>query len=137
MNAPRTVTISIAVVAGFLFLATAAATVTGVSLLFPSPIWDGLWNLNPRAREGFLRFGVVAGPLLLALGGVTCAAGIGFLRRRKWAWIVALALFAVNGAGDLVTLVWAHDLVRGGSGILIAGGFLFLLTRPGIRGSFD
>jgi len=27
----------------------------------------------------------------------------------------------------------SHDLLRGGTGVLIAGAFLFFLTRPGVR----
>jgi uncharacterized membrane protein len=121
------------VVAAFLFLATAAAALSGLSLVFPAPFLMPLWNLNPNAREVFAEFSRTVGVLLIALGVLTCCAGVGLLRRRRWAWITAVAIFAINGAGDVVTLLVTHDVLRGGSGILIAGAFLFLLTRPTVR----
>jgi hypothetical protein len=62
---------------------------------------------------------------------VTATTGWGLLRGRRWAWWIAVAVFAINGCGDLLTLIVRRDVVKGGSGVLIASVFLFLLMRSG------
>lgn len=130
---PRTV----AVVATFLFFSAAFALVTAVSLLFPDPLWNRMWDLNRPAYMAFETLGKIPGVLLLALGITAGLAGAGLLRRKKWAWWIALAIFTISGLRDVVTLVLARDLVRGGSGVLIAGAFLFFLTRPRVKRYFE
>jgi hypothetical protein len=125
------------VVAAFLFLAALVALVTETSLLFPRPIWNGLWSLNRPALIAFQKLGIISGILLLALGAGAGAVGAGLLRRRKWAWWFAVALFTTNGLGDLVTLFATPDLIRAGSGILIACMFLICLNRPGVKRIFQ
>jgi hypothetical protein len=136
MKTERSATVTVRVIAAFMFFATAMALLAGSSLLFPGPLLDAMWELNPDAHAVFETVGPAMGILLLLLGVATCATGLGLLRHKMWAWVVALAIFAINACGDLVTLFWRRDLLRGGSGILIAGAFLFLLTRPRVRNSF-
>jgi len=136
-NSPRSARVAIGVVSAFLFFATGLAFLTGFSRLFPAPFWEPMWNLNPHARSAFEAAGRGAGALLWVLAALTCAAGVGLMRRRKWAWAVAVALFSINGAGDAVTLVWTRDLLRGGSGLVVAGIFLVLLLRPSVRRGFN
>ena len=132
MSRPKTVP----VVAAFLFAATAIAVVTGVSLLFPNLLLHRLWDLNRPAAAAFQAAGRIAGAPLVALGVGTAAAGNGLLRRRKWAWWFAVALFSVNGCGDAASFWITHDLVRSASGIAISAAFLCFLIRPGVRRYF-
>jgi hypothetical protein len=46
-------------------------------------------------------------------------------------------LFSVHCLGDLVTVVFYGDVVKGGSGIVIASLFLFCLMMPTTRQYFD
>src|SRR5271170_1370196 len=117
-------------IAATLSLATVVATVTGLSLLFPGPVWERMWALNRPAYVAFARFGMLSGATLLGLAAVAGATAMGLLRRRRWAWLAAISLFAVNGLGDVITLVSTHDLARSGSGVLVATMFLYLLMRP-------
>jgi hypothetical protein len=126
----------VVVVTTFIFFAAAVALLTGVSLLFPNPIWSRLWDLNRPAYIAFERFGRTAGIPLLALGVVTGIAGTCLIKGKKWAWWFAISLFAINGLGDLVALLLTRDLVKGGSGVLIAVAFLFYLTRPNVNRYF-
>jgi hypothetical protein len=128
---------TVIVVAGFLFIATPVALVTGISLLFPNPWWNRMWALNPAAYAAFSRLGAVSGVMLLALGMVTALTGSGLLLGKRWAWWIAIAIFAVNGLGDAFTLFVKRDALRGGSGMLIALGFLFWLSRPAVRRHFS
>jgi hypothetical protein len=129
---------AVRVIAIVLFLATAISFVTGSSLLFPEMAWHRLWEWN-RPAYAFLsqeHLGMIAGVLLLALGMVTATAGWGLLRGRRWAWWIAVAVFAINGLGDVLTTIVRRDVLRGGSGVLIASLFLFLLMRSGTRSYF-
>jgi uncharacterized membrane protein YfcA len=130
-TSPKSATLT--VVAVFLVLAAVVAFVTGISLLFPSPIWNSLWDLNRPAYIAFEKFGRLSAVLLLVVCAGACTAGVGLLRRRRWAWRVALAIFAINGIGDLASLFLMRDLLKGVSGVLVASVFLYMLTRPGLR----
>jgi hypothetical protein len=126
---PRTVT----VVAVFLFAATAVAAIVGTSLLFPNTLLDRLWKLNRAGETAFRAFGKWGEILLLALGAATSSAAVGLLQRRAWAWCFAVALFAIDGVGNLVSLLIAGDWWRSASGALISSAFLFFLTRDPVR----
>jgi hypothetical protein len=124
-------------VAVALFLAAGASCVTGISLLFPHSILSHIWELNRPAYIAFARLGRFPGLLLLALGALCCVIAIGLLRRKRWAWWAAVFLFSVHCLGDLVTVVFYGDVVKGGSGIVIASLFLFCLMMPTARQYFD
>ncbi len=127
---------TVPVVAAFSCMATVLALLIGSSLLISGTLPDRIWNLNPRARVVFSAHPKPFGALLLILALAAAATAIGLLRRRRWAWLLALATFTVNGLGDLLTLLVLRDWLRGGSGVLIAGFFLFLLLRPSVRAYF-
>jgi hypothetical protein len=125
--------VTVPVISVFLFLAAVVALITGISLLFPGPIWNGMWEMNRTAYIAFEKMGRLSGAILLTLAAMAGIAGAGLLWGRRWAWWIAVVLFAINGLGDLINLILSHDLLRGGTGVLIAGAFLFFLTRPGVR----
>jgi len=125
------------VVAVFLFAATVMAAVAGTSLLFPETFLDRIWELNPQAHAGFKPLGRASGLLLLMLGVATGAAAAGLLRARRWAWLLAIAVFTLNGLGDFISLLIGGDLVKSGSGVLIAAIFLATLLRPRVAIFFE
>jgi uncharacterized membrane protein (DUF2068 family) len=129
---PRT----IAVVAGFLFAATVIAVTVGVSLLFPNPVMDRLWRLNPAGAVAFHAVGRISGFFLLALGVGTFVSAWGLVRGRKWAWWFSVSLFALNAAGDLVSFFATHEALRSISGMVISFVFIYCLTRPPVRRYF-
>jgi len=128
---------AVAIVGAFLFAATGIAFVVGLTLLFPNPAMDFMWKVNPAAYPAFRAMGRVAGVPLIALGVGTLAAGVDLLRRKKWAWWFAMILFAINGCGDVVGLVVMRDVLRSGSGVLIASAFLWALGRGRVRRYFS
>src|SRR6516225_1563300 len=103
---------TIPVVAAFLFVAAGIAVIVGVSLLFQNAVLDRVWELNKPAKALFQRHAKIFGLFLLLLSVGTLFSGVGMLRRRRWAWWFALVLFAVNGAGDLVSLEITGDWMR-------------------------
>jgi uncharacterized membrane protein (DUF2068 family) len=127
---------TVPIVATFLFAATGIAAVVGTSLIFPNTLLDGLWEMNRPASAAFHALGRIAGVLLLALGIGTAAAAIGLLHRRKWAWWFAIALFAIDGGGDVVALFATGDVLRSAIGVGVSAAFLYSLTRPRVRQYF-
>ena len=130
---PRPGARAIAVIAAFLFAATAVAVVVGSALLFPGEFLDRLSELNKPAMVVFRSWGRAPGVLLLGVGASTLIVGVGLLRRRKWAWWLAIGLFAINGCGDLVSFIVVRDAVRSASGILICSVFVLLLRQHRVR----
>jgi len=128
--------LSVTIVSGCLFFATLIAAVVGISLLFPNPLLDRLWELNPEGAALFHSIGRVSGLFLLALGSGTCAAAFGLLRGRGWAWWFAVMLFAINAAGDVVSYFIVHDALRSAAGAMVSSIFLFLLLRRKVRNYF-
>lgn len=117
------------------FLAALIALLTSLALIFPSPIWLPMWNLNPEAYVTFHRLGRPAELLLLVLACMCAITGIGLMRRKRWAWWLALLGMTANGAGDLVSLLFTRQVLRFGSGALIAAAFIVLLALPPVRRS--
>ena len=130
---PRTVPI----VAAFLFAATGIATVVSTSLLFPDAVLDRIWDLNNQGAVAFRAMGKLSGILLLLLGAGTFAAAVGLLQRKKSAWWFAVVLFAINGTGDVASLVVSGDWLRSASGVAISMAFLYRLTSSRVRRYFD
>jgi hypothetical protein len=127
---------TIVIVAVFLFAAAAIAIVVGTSLLFPNRLLDRLWELNKPGAALFHRLGWISGVFLLGLGGVAYLGAVNMLRRKQWAWWFATMLFAIDGAGDVISSFLTRDFVKGGSGAVISFAFLYALTRPRVRGYF-
>jgi hypothetical protein len=127
---------AVVVVSAFLFVATGIAAVVGVWLLFPNPLLDRLWALNRPGEALFRSIGRAAGIPLLGLGAGTACATLGLLRRKKWAWYFAVALFTIDGCGDVVSLVATGERWKAVGGILVSSLFLYMLTRRSVRRYF-
>ena len=127
---------AVPIVAAFLFAATAIAAVVGASLLFPNTLLDRLWQLNKPGAAAFRALGRISGILLLLLGAGTCAAAVGLLQRKKWAWWFALVLFAISGSGDVVSFIVTADWLRSAAGVVICSAFLYSLSRCRVRRYF-
>ena len=78
---------------------------------------------------GSRALGPWVGFLFPLLGLTLAAAGIGWLKRRHWGWILAVLLIGGNAVGDLARLV-SGAWVEGAVGVLIAGALLIYMTRP-------
>jgi len=128
--------VAVSVVAGFLAVATVIAVVVAASLLFPGTLLDRMWALNRPAQVAFEGLGRLGGVLMVFVGLATSTAAWGLLRGRRWAWGMALVVFALNGMGDLVSVALGKDGMRAGLGVLIAGVFFSLLLGKSVRRFF-
>ena len=124
---------AVTAVAVILFAAAVMALVVGGSLIFPNPLLNRMWGLNPSAEQAFRSVQTMAGMLLFVLGIATLATGFGLLRGRIWAWWFGVILFSVNAFSNLLSFVVAHAFLRSVFGLAVASLFLFIMTRPSFR----
>jgi hypothetical protein len=119
----------------FLFFGAVMAGLAAITLLWRGTPLDRLWVLNQMAYKRLVPMGRAVGILFLLLSGALTTAGIGWFRRRPWGWRLAVVIIATQVVGDLVNCV-RGDLLRGGTGVIVAGALLLFLWRPKIRDSF-
>jgi hypothetical protein len=120
----------------FLFFGATMASLAGTTLVWPGTALSKLWVLNAAAYRQLAPLGWRIGILFLGLGAALATAGVGWFRRSRWGWKLALVIIAIQVAGDLINLL-RGDFVRGGTGVVIAGGLLLYLLRPNVRASFE
>lgn len=126
----------ILIVAIILFFAAVMALAVAISTLIPGTPLDILWTLNNSFSQGFksTAIGIVFGIFMLILGIILLFTVGGLPKGYKWSWWITVIIFAVNGIGDAVKLTLGS--INGIVGILIAAGFIFYMTRPGVRAFF-
>ncbi len=119
----------------FLCFGATMACFAGTTLLWRGTVLDRAWKLNPTAYQQLAPLGLPAGILFLFLSAALAAAAIGWFRRRLWGWRLAVAIIAIQVAGDLVNVI-RGDFVKGGIGVVIAGALLFYLLQPKVSMAF-
>ena len=119
----------------FLFFGATMASLAATTFLWRGTRLDRLWDLNPIAYKQLAPLGGTVGILFLLLGAALATAGIGWFRRRLWGWRLAIVIIATQVLGDIVN-VFRGDLLRGGTGVIIAGALLLFLLQPRVRARF-
>ena len=129
--------IGISIVAIIFFFLAILSLIIGISIIIPNTPLDVMWTLKNSFPPGFkyTTAGMAFGYFLVILGLIILYTGWGLLKCRKWAWWITVIIFVANGIGDVARL--ALGGIEGISGILIAAGFLFYLTRPGVKAFFE
>lgn len=120
----------------FLLFGAAIALLAGITLARPGTVLDRMWTLNPHAYKQLTLLGRSVGILFLVLSVGLGAAGIGWFRRRKWGWVLAVTIISIHILGDLVNAL-RGQVIQGSVGIVLAGALLLYMTRPYVRGTFD
>lgn len=119
----------------FVFGATMAAY-AAVTLLKPGTFLDVLWALNKAGHTGLLALGKSAAVLFVVLCAGMVAASVGWFRRRRWGWMIAIAIVAINMVGDIMNFGTGEPL-KGAVGVLIAALLLIYMARPTVRNYFS
>ena len=120
----------------FLFFGGLMAGLAATTLLLPGTSLDRAWTLNPTAYKQLSPLGGKVGILFLLLSVALVVSGIGWFRRRLWAWRLGVAIIGTQVLGDLVNLV-RGDWLRGATGVIIAGALLLYLLRPRMKAAFS
>jgi len=108
------------------------AGLTAAMLLFPDNALTRLWQLNPHAQEGLTSLGSGGVILMTAVCCACTLAAVGLWRCRRWGLWLALAILAVNLAGDLGNAVLLHDW-RTLVGLPIGGAMIgYLIVRRSV-----
>ena len=127
----------IIIIAIIMFLAALIALIIGISIIIPGTPLDVLWTIKNSFPSGFRStfIGMIFGIFLLVLFIIGLITVWGLINGRKWAWWITVIILMVNGIGDVANI--ALGSIDGIVGILIAIGFLFYLTRPGVKAFFE
>ena len=120
----------------FFFFGATMATYAAVTLAVPGTILDQAWKLNPEGHAQLASLGRIIAVPFLMLAVALFLAGMGWFRHRSWGWKLGVALIAINLAGDVFNLLFRHELLKGGFGVVIAGLLLVYMNRHGVRGYF-
>ncbi len=119
----------------FLFFGAIMASLAATTLLWRGTALDRIWDLNPTAYKQLAPLGGVVGIFFMVLGVALTTAGIGWFRRRLWGWKLAVVIIAIQVLGDVINCVRV-DLLRGGTGVVIAGALLLFLLRSKVKATF-
>jgi mannose/fructose/N-acetylgalactosamine-specific phosphotransferase system component IIC len=111
------------------------ACYAAVTLAKPGTILDRGWQLNPNAHLQLAALGRWVAIPFAALACALLATGIGWFRRRRWAWILGVALIVINLLGDLGQL-FVGETLKGVIGVAIAGLVLAFISRRTMREYF-
>ena len=119
----------------FFAFATLMCTLAGISLLTPGGPLDWIWLIKPEEHGLLIALGPWAGAGFLALAVAMAAACLGTFRRRRWGLWLAMAIFAVNAAGDAARMT-SGAMLEGAIGVAVTGVILWWLTRPRVLALF-
>jgi hypothetical protein len=120
----------------FLFFGMTMAFLAGTTLLGPGTALDRIWVLNRRAHFQLAPLGPRVGLAFLLLAMTLAAAGVGWFRRKRWGWRLAVFIIGIQVLGDLLNLV-RGDYLRGVTGVAIAGALFVYLCRPPVKALFN
>ena len=119
----------------FFALATLILVSVSTALFFPGSAAEVVWKAYEARRAMLIPYRVWLAPGFLALAAVMAAASFGCFSRRNWGRHLAIAIFAVNGAGDVVQLFIGH-ILEGTIGVTAAGLLIYWLSRPSVKEAF-
>jgi len=120
----------------FFFFAATMAILATITLGFPGTFLDRAWDLNKSGHAQLAPLGRIMGLPFVVIALVALCAGIGWFKRRRWAWIVGTLGIAVNLVGDLINMA-IGEFWKGAAGVLIAGLLLVYITRRNVRNYFN
>src|ERR1700682_6165678 len=130
-NSPR----GLPAVAIFLFFGAAMASLAATTLILPGTFLDRAWCLNPVASAQLSPLGPAIGFVFSLLAVALASAAIGWSRRRRWGWGLAVIMIALQVLGDFANLL-RGNVSKGAVGVAIAGALLFYMTRRKVRAAF-
>jgi ABC-type branched-subunit amino acid transport system permease subunit len=111
------------------------ASLAGTTLLWRGTLLDRIWVLNLRAYNQLVPLNRAIGIPFLVLAVAVFVAGIGWFRHRRSGWNLAVAIIAIQVAGDVLSVIMG-EAIRGVTGATIAGALVSYITRRPFRAAF-
>lgn len=119
----------------FFVFATLMCALAAWSLLDPDGPAAAIWILKVEQYRTMLAMGPIAGFGFLFLAAIMGLTSVGCFAATRWGWRLAVALIGLNALADGARAL-TGELVEGLSGLVIAGGLLWVLLQPRIRQLF-
>lgn len=88
-----------------------------------------MWQLNPRALEGFTNIGKWAVVLMCAVCVACASAAVGLWRGTRWGYWSAVSLLTINLFGDIANVVLGTEPGAVIGIPIVIGIFAFLMSR--------
>ena len=120
----------------FFFFGCTMAAYAAFTLGVPGTPLDRLWALNPEAHLQLAPLGRIMALPFALLSAAMFLTGIAWFKRRRWGYLLGTAIIAVNLAGDAFNML-RGEWLKGGTGVVIAGLLLMVMTRPAMRRYFS
>ncbi len=118
-----------------MILGACTLAVSSLTLLLPGTFLDRIWEVNPESYLQMLPYRIPAGIGFVFLCIFMSFAARGWLKGKKWGWVMVIAVFIANGIGDIARIAMG-DPLGGLFGIVVASVILYFLTRPRLRNQF-
>ena len=119
----------------FFLAATVVAGLASFTMLVTGTAIDNIWNSKEHEYHQMLHHRLPIGLGFALLAVLLALAAIGWVRRRRWEWLLSVLIFAVNLVADLATLLispaWA-DVVP----VAIESAILTWILLPRTRSQF-
>ncbi len=122
-------------IGAFLIFGAIMAAYAAITLLHPGTDLDRLWALNQTEHARLTALGKSSGIGFIFLSAFMVVASAGWLRRRRWGWVLGTTIVTLNAAGDVVNAIMGEPL-KGAVGVAIAGLLLFYMTRSAVKNYF-
>ena len=119
----------------FLAFGAVMALLAALALLFPDGTLEPMWRLNRHAQVGLMELGPWGVALMLGVAVACALAAIGLWRRTRWGHRLAVTVFTVNVAGDLLAALVQGD-PRTLIGVPIGGAIIYYLLSTRTRAQF-
>src|SRR5262249_28431634 len=112
----------------FFFFAVTMASLASITLGWPGTFLDRAWELNKSGHAQLMPLGRIIALPFGVLAVIALIAGIGWFKRRRWAWMIGVLGITVNCVGDLFNMAFG-EFWKGAAGVVIAGLLLIYMTR--------
>ena len=115
----------------FFFFAATMATLAAVTLGWPGTFLDRAWELNKSGHAQLIPLGRIIALPFVAIALIALIAGVGWFKRRRWAWVVGVLGISVNCVGDVINMA-IGEFWKGAVGVVVAGLLLIYMTRRNV-----